>query len=80
MPFASSSATLREGFAYVKGGEVQALGAGVLGADGAAAAHQAGLGDIAELLDELGGAALPGWGEQISTGEHDAGVGVMDKP
>jgi hypothetical protein len=66
MPFASSSATLREGFAYVEGGQVQALGAGVLGADVTAAVHQVGLGHIAELLD---------FGEQISTSEHDWGLG-----
>ena len=51
---------------FVEGGEVQALRAVLLGGDVAAAAHQIGLGDIAQLLD---------FGEQISTGEHDVGLG-----
>ena len=51
---------------FVEGGEVEALSAVFLGADIAAAAHQVGLGDIAQLLD---------FGEQISTGEHDVGLG-----
>ncbi len=59
----------------VEGGEVQPLRAILLGGDVAAAAHQTGLGDIAQLLDELDEAALSGWGEQITTGEHDLGLG-----
>jgi hypothetical protein len=48
--WASSSAILREGFAYVEGGEVQAFAAVLLGAHIAGGSHQIGLGGITQLL------------------------------
>jgi len=71
MPLASNSAIIRYGFAYVEGGEVQALAPVLLGADEAAAAHQVGLGEIAELLD---------YGDQINAVEHDRSLSLYLQP
>ena len=53
---------------FVEGGEVQALCTGLRAADIAAAAHQIGLGGIAQFLD---------LGEQFTAGEHDLIVGFL---